>query len=272
MHRSRASTRSSDKFAEPMSNDEMNKLLDEQAKLQDAIDRSAAGSSNANSRSPPTRCACRRGMPSHQRCPAASGAAWRCAGCCCRSPTCCCSTSRRTISTPSPCLARALSRGYPGTVIAVTHDRYFLDNVAGWILELDRGHGIPWQGNYSSWLEQKDARLAARGKATRTRCASRCRRNSSGCARTPRRAAPRARRACSATKSSHRRNSRSATRPTRSTFRPARDSATSSSRSKDLRKAFGDRLLIDNLTSACPRAASSASSAPMAPARRPCSA
>jgi ATP-binding cassette ChvD family protein len=49
---------------------------------------------------------------------------------------------------------------YPGTVIAVTHDRYFLDNVAGWILELDRGHGIPWQGNYTSWLEQKEARLA----------------------------------------------------------------------------------------------------------------
>ncbi|NIP90216.1 MAG: energy-dependent translational throttle protein EttA, partial [Gammaproteobacteria bacterium] len=48
---------------------------------------------------------------------------------------------------------------YPGTVIAVTHDRYFLDNVAGWILELDRGHGIPWQGNYSSWLEQKERRL-----------------------------------------------------------------------------------------------------------------
>jgi len=48
---------------------------------------------------------------------------------------------------------------YPGTVIAVTHDRYFLDNVAGWILELDRGHGIPWKGNYSSWLEQKQERL-----------------------------------------------------------------------------------------------------------------
>jgi sulfate-transporting ATPase len=48
---------------------------------------------------------------------------------------------------------------YPSTVVAVTHDRYFLDNVAGWILELDRGHGIPWHGNYSSWLEQKDARL-----------------------------------------------------------------------------------------------------------------
>jgi ATPase subunit of ABC transporter with duplicated ATPase domains len=49
---------------------------------------------------------------------------------------------------------------YEGTVVAITHDRYFLDNVAGWILELDRGEGIPWEGNYSSWLEQKDARLA----------------------------------------------------------------------------------------------------------------
>ena len=54
---------------------------------------------------------------------------------------------------------------YPGTVIAVTHDRYFLDNVAGWILELDRGHGIPWKGNYSSWLEQKQERLRKEEKS-----------------------------------------------------------------------------------------------------------
>ena len=54
---------------------------------------------------------------------------------------------------------------YPGTVVAVTHDRYFLDNVAGWILELDRGRGIPWEGNYSSWLDQKQARLAAEEKS-----------------------------------------------------------------------------------------------------------
>ncbi|MHB8245731.1 MAG: energy-dependent translational throttle protein EttA [Acidimicrobiales bacterium] len=58
---------------------------------------------------------------------------------------------------------------YPGTVVAVTHDRYFLDNVAGWILELDRGAGIPWEGNYSSWLEQKQNRLAAEDKADRSR-------------------------------------------------------------------------------------------------------
>ena len=55
-------------------------------------------------------------------------------------------------------------KDFPGTIIAVTHDRYFLDNVAGWILELDRGHGIPWQGNYSSWLEQKDKRHATEQK------------------------------------------------------------------------------------------------------------
>ena len=54
---------------------------------------------------------------------------------------------------------------YPGTVVAVTHDRYFLDNVAGWILELDRGHGIPWEGNYSSWLDQKQNRLSQEEKA-----------------------------------------------------------------------------------------------------------
>jgi ATP-binding cassette ChvD family protein len=58
---------------------------------------------------------------------------------------------------------------YPGTVVAITHDRYFLDNAAGWILELDRGRGIPWQGNYSSWLEQKKARLAVEEKQASAR-------------------------------------------------------------------------------------------------------
>jgi ATP-binding cassette ChvD family protein len=58
---------------------------------------------------------------------------------------------------------------YPGTIIAVTHDRYFLDNVAGWILELDRGHGIPWEGNYSSWLEQKQQRLSLEEKGASDR-------------------------------------------------------------------------------------------------------
>src|SRR5437867_11017625 len=58
---------------------------------------------------------------------------------------------------------------FPGTVVAVTHDRYFLDNAAGWILELDRGYGIPWEGNYSSWLEQKEQRLAVEEKEASAR-------------------------------------------------------------------------------------------------------
>src|SRR2546430_8651029 len=60
-------------------------------------------------------------------------------------------------------------RDYPGTVVAVTHDRYFLDNVAGWILELDRGRGVPYQGNYSGWLEQKRARLEAEARQEQNR-------------------------------------------------------------------------------------------------------
>jgi sulfate-transporting ATPase len=68
-------------------------------------------------------------------------------------------------------LERALQE-YAGTVVAITHDRYFLDNAASWILELDRGHGIPWEGNYSSWLEQKQARLASEEKADKVRQAS----------------------------------------------------------------------------------------------------
>ena len=116
-------------------------------------------------RSPPTRCACRRGTRRSPTCPAARSAASRCAGCCSPSQTCCCSTSRPITSTPRASTGWSSSwLRFPGTVIAVTHDRYFLDNAAEWILELDRGSGIPWKGNYSSWLEQKEARLKTEAK------------------------------------------------------------------------------------------------------------
>ena len=72
---------------------------------------------------------------------------------------------------------------YHGTVVAVTHDRYFLDNVAGWILELDRGRGIPYQGNYSGWLEQKRERLDAEARQDQT-ASARSSASSSGCAST----------------------------------------------------------------------------------------
>ena len=89
-------------------------------------------------------------------------------------------------------------RDYPGTVVAVTHDRYFLDNVAGWILELDRGTGIPFEGNYSSWLEQKQARLAPGGEAATRPASARSSASSSGSAWRRRPARPRARPASTA--------------------------------------------------------------------------
>ena len=151
----------SDKFAEPMSDDEMNKLMEEQAKVQDKID--AVGGwelerkleiAADSLRLPPWEAVVGKLSGGEKR---------RVALC------------RLLLSKPDMLLldeptnhldAESVAwlehflEEYPSTVIAVTHDRYFLDNVAEWILELDRGHGIPWQGNYSSWLEQKGQRLA----------------------------------------------------------------------------------------------------------------
>ena len=90
---------------------------------------------------------------------------WRCAACSCRSPTCCClDEPTNHLDAESVDWLEQFLQKFPGTVVAVTHDRYFLDNAAEWILELDRGHGIPWKGNYSSWLEQKEQRLQIEAK------------------------------------------------------------------------------------------------------------
>ncbi len=151
----------SEKFAEPMSDDEMSALLEEQGKLQDAID--AAGAWELDRKLEIAADALR--LPSWDAgVTRLSGGEKRRVALC-----------RLLLSQPDMLLLdeptnhldaesvawleRFLDE-YPSTVIAVTHDRYFLDNVAGWILELDRGHGIPWEGNYSSWLEQKEKRLA----------------------------------------------------------------------------------------------------------------
>jgi ATP-binding cassette ChvD family protein len=150
----------SDRFAEPMEDEEMNALLEEQGKLQDQID--AAGGWEIERKLEIAADALR--LPAwDERIATLSGGERRRVALC-----------RLLLSNPDMLLLdeptnhldaesvawleRFLDE-YQGTVMAVTHDRYFLDNVAGWILELDRGHGIPWQGNYSSWLEQKDARL-----------------------------------------------------------------------------------------------------------------
>ncbi len=151
----------SEKFAEPMSDDEMSALLEEQAKLQDAID--AAGGWEIERKLEIAADALRL-PPWDARIDKLSGGEKRRVALC-----------KLLLSAPDMLLldeptnhldAESIAwlerylEEYPSTVIAVTHDRYFLDNVAQWILELDRGHGIPWQGNYSSWLEQKEKRLA----------------------------------------------------------------------------------------------------------------
>jgi sulfate-transporting ATPase len=149
------------KFAEPMSDDEMNALLEEQGTLQDAIDAEGAWELD---RKLEIAADALRLPPWDADVTKLSGGEKRRVALC-----------RLLLSEPDMLLLdeptnhldaqsvawleRFLDE-YPSTVIAVTHDRYFLDNVAGWILELDRGHGIPWEGNYSSWLDQKEKRLS----------------------------------------------------------------------------------------------------------------
>src|SRR6476660_272748 len=150
----------SDRFAEPMEDEEMNKLLEEQAKLQDAID--AVGGWELERKLEIAADELRL-PPWDAKIEQLSGGEKRRVALC-----------RLLLSSPDMLLldeptnhldAESISwlekylEAYPSTVVAVTHDRYFLDNVAEWILELDRGHGIPWKGNYSSWLEQKEQRL-----------------------------------------------------------------------------------------------------------------
>ena len=153
------------KFAEPMSDDEMNDLLEKQAKLQDIIDSQNGWELDHK---------LDKAMDA-LRCPPADTIVKNISG----------GEKRRValtkllLSEPDILLldeptnhldAESVSwlekylHDFPGTVIAVTHDRYFLDNVAGWILELDRGEGIPFEGNYSSWLEQKEKRQATEAK------------------------------------------------------------------------------------------------------------
>jgi sulfate-transporting ATPase len=136
---------------------------------------------------------------------------------------------------------------FPGTVVGVTHDRYFLDNAAEWILELDRGHGIPWKGNYSSWLEQKDARLATE-EATESARQKTIRKELEWVRQNPkgRQAKAKARMARFEELSSHEYQKRN---ETSEIFIPVAERLGNEAiEFKNVSKSFGDRLLIDGLS------------------------
>jgi energy-dependent translational throttle protein EttA len=154
-----------EKFAEPMSDDAMNKLLENQAKVQDQLDACNAWDLDSRLELSMDSLRC---PPPETKCGSLSGGERRRVYLC-----------KLLLESPDVLLLDEPTNHldaetvfwlenhleqYPGTIIAVTHDRYFLDNVAGWILELDRGKGIPFEGNYSSWLEQKRKRLAVEEK------------------------------------------------------------------------------------------------------------
>jgi ATP-binding cassette ChvD family protein len=154
-----------EKFAEPMSDDDMQALIEKQAEVQEKLDASSAWDIDSRLEMAMDALRC---PPSDTKCGILSGGEKRRVALC-----------RILLKKPDILLldeptnhldAETVAwlerhlQDYSGTVIAVTHDRYFLDNVAGWILELDRGAGIPWKGNYSSWLEQKQKRLAVEEK------------------------------------------------------------------------------------------------------------
>ncbi len=243
----------SEQFAEPMSDDEMTALLAEQAKLQDAID--SAGGWEIERKLEIAADALRL-PPWDARIDKLSGGEKRRVALC-----------KLLLSAPDMLLldeptnhldAESIAwlerylEEYPSTVIAVTHDRYFLDNVAQWILELDRGHGIPWQGNYSSWLEQKEKRLALEERereALRKTLAHELewvRQNPK--ARQAKSKARLARYEELASKEFQERNE------TNEIYIPPGERLGDLViEAKNLRKAYGDRLLIDNLSFSLPK-------------------
>ncbi len=158
------------RLAEPLEPDEMENLLDEQAKVQDGIDHANAWDLD---RQIEIAMDAMRLPPGDAQVPTLSGGERRRVALCQvlleRPDILLLDEPTNHLDAESVAWLERHLQEYPGTVVAVTHDRYFLDNVAGWILELDRGHGIPWQGNYTSWLEQKQERLAKEEKAESAR-------------------------------------------------------------------------------------------------------
>jgi energy-dependent translational throttle protein EttA len=241
------------KFADPMSDDEMNKLLEEQGRLQEYID--AHNLWELDRKVEIAMDALRLPPPDADVSKLSGGEKRRVALCkvlleepdmlLLDEPT-------NHLDAESVAWLERFLADFPGTVVAITHDRYFLDNVAKWILELDRGKGIPWEGNYSSWLEQKQNRMALEEKTASARQRTLARELEWV------RMAPRARQAKSKARiqafeqlQSEEQQAKVASNEI--VIPPPVRLGNDVVIAKNLRKAFGDRLLFENMNFSLPR-------------------
>jgi ATP-binding cassette ChvD family protein len=242
-----------ERFAEDLSPEEMDKVLAEQARVQDRID--AAGAWELDSRLDLAMDALRLPPPETDVKTLSGGERRRVALCrlLLQSPDLLLlDEPTNHLDAESVAWLERFLKDYQGTVVAVTHDRYFLDNVAGWILELDRGSGIPWEGNYSSWLEQKQRRLQLEEKSESKRQRTLARELEWV------RMAPRARQAkgkarLKAYEELLNQDTAKQIENVEIYIQPGPRLGDVVVEARDLRKAYGDKLLIDDLSFTLPR-------------------
>ena len=242
-----------EKFAQDLSAEEMDKVLSEQARVQDKID--AAGAWELDSKLELAMEALRLPPPEVEVKTLSGGERRRVALCrlLLQSPDLLLlDEPTNHLDAESVAWLERFLKDYQGTVVAVTHDRYFLDNVAGWILELDRGSGIPWEGNYSSWLEQKQKRLQLEEKSESKRQRTLARELEWV------RMAPRARQAkgkarLKAYEELLGQDTAKQIENVEIYIQPGPRLGDVVVEARDLRKAYGDKLLIDDLNFTLPR-------------------
>ena len=241
------------KLGEELTDDEMNKVLDQQGKLQDQID--AVDAWNLD-RAVDLAMDALRLPPNDAEIAKLSGGEKRRVALCrillSRPDMLLLDEPTNHLDAESVAWLERFLHDYPGTVVAVTHDRYFLDNVAGWILELDRGKGLPFKGNYSGWLDQKTARLAIEEKSESAR--QRKLKQELEWVR----ASPRARQAKSkarlgAYEDLVAKSAKGSGDPTEISIPPGPRLGDTVLEAHDLKKAYGDRLLMDGLEFRLPR-------------------
>ncbi len=243
----------SNKLGEPMDGDEMDRLLAEQADLQDKIDSKDAWSLD---RHVELAMDALRVPPGDAEIKNLSGGEKRRVALCqlvlSRPDMLILDEPTNHLDAESVAWLEHFLQEYPGTVVAVTHDRYFLDNVAGWILELDRGRGLPFKGNYSGWLEQKSQRLAQEEKTESAR-QRKLKQELEWVQASPRARQAKSKARLGAYEDLVAQATTGSSDPTEISIPPGPRLGDLVIEAKDLQKAFGDKLLFDNLSFLLPR-------------------